>query len=134
MYAIYLFVSPLHPSLPQGTFTVEVHVVLLLRIIEKCVDPLSSRLLTADIFTGLSKHRCKVLHLSVLLKWILGVDLLNFQDNIALNFVFFLFFDDLQMVLPPVLEQVVSCRDAIAQEYLMECIIQVWLNKITLPY
>ena len=29
------------------------------------------------------------------------------------------------LVLPGVLEQVVSCRDAIAQEYLMECIIQV---------
>ena len=28
-------------------------------------------------------------------------------------------------VLPSVLEQVVSCRDGIAQEYLMECIIQV---------
>ena len=28
-------------------------------------------------------------------------------------------------VLPGILEQVVSCRDAIAQEYLMECIIQV---------
>lgn len=30
-----------------------------------------------------------------------------------------------QLVLPGILEQVVSCRDAIAQEYLMECIIQV---------
>ena len=29
------------------------------------------------------------------------------------------------LVLPGILEQVVSCRDAIAQEYLMECIIQV---------
>ena len=29
-------------------------------------------------------------------------------------------------VLPGVLEQVVSCRDAIAQEYLMECVIQVF--------
>ena len=28
-------------------------------------------------------------------------------------------------VLPNVLEQVIKCRDAIAQEYLMECIIQV---------
>jgi len=32
-----------------------------------------------------------------------------------------------QLVLPGILEQVVSCRDAIAQEYLMECIIQVSL-------
>ena len=30
-----------------------------------------------------------------------------------------------RVVLPGILEQVVSCRDAIAQEYLMECIIQV---------
>lgn len=30
-----------------------------------------------------------------------------------------------QTVLPNVLEQVVKCRDPIAQEYLMECIIQV---------
>ena len=31
----------------------------------------------------------------------------------------------LQTVLPDILEQCVSCRDSIAQEYLMECIIQV---------
>ena len=31
----------------------------------------------------------------------------------------------IQDVLPTVLEQVIKCRDAIAQEYLMECIIQV---------
>lgn len=30
-----------------------------------------------------------------------------------------------QVVLPGVLEQVVNCRDSLAQEYLMECIIQV---------
>jgi hypothetical protein len=35
----------------------------------------------------------------------------------------------LQLVLPGILEQVVSCRDAIAQEYLMECIIQVSLSS-----
>jgi hypothetical protein len=34
----------------------------------------------------------------------------------------------LQLVLPGILEQVVSCKDAIAQEYLMECIIQVSVN------
>ena len=33
------------------------------------------------------------------------------------------------LVLPGILEQVVSCRDAIAQEYLMECIIQVRVEK-----
>lgn len=30
-----------------------------------------------------------------------------------------------QIVLSGVLEQVVNCRDSLAQEYLMECIIQV---------
>ena len=35
----------------------------------------------------------------------------------------------LQDVLPTVLEQVIKCRDAIAQEYLMECIIQVERNE-----
>ena len=33
------------------------------------------------------------------------------------------------MVLPGILEQVVSCRDALAQEYLMECIIQVFPDE-----
>jgi vacuolar protein sorting-associated protein 35 len=38
-------------------------------------------------------------------------------------------FDDLmKIVLPKIMEQVVSCRDPIAQEYLMECIIQVRLR------
>jgi len=35
-------------------------------------------------------------------------------------------------VLPGLLEQVVSCRDAIAQEYLMECIIQVFPDEFHL--
>ena len=33
-----------------------------------------------------------------------------------------------ELVLPGILEQNVSCRDAIAQEYLMECIIQVEID------
>ncbi|KAG1700050.1 Vacuolar protein sorting-associated protein 35 [Nymphon striatum] len=37
-----------------------------------------------------------------------------------------------KLVLPGVLEQVVSCRDAIAQEYLMECIIQVFPDEFHL--
>ncbi|KAG8195012.1 hypothetical protein JTE90_008184 [Oedothorax gibbosus] len=37
-----------------------------------------------------------------------------------------------KMVLPGILEQVVSCRDAIAQEYLMECIIQVFPDEFHL--
>lgn len=34
-----------------------------------------------------------------------------------------------KLVLPGVLEQVVSCKDAIAQEYLMECVIQVFPDE-----
>lgn len=41
---------------------------------------------------------------------------------------------DLEMyqktILPSVLEQVVNCKDVIAQEYLMEVVIQVW----TIPF
>lgn len=36
------------------------------------------------------------------------------------------------VVLPGLLEQVVSCRDAIAQEYLMECLIQVFPDEFHL--
>ncbi len=37
-----------------------------------------------------------------------------------------------KIVLPGILEQVVSCRDPIAQEYLMECIIQVFPDEMHL--
>lgn len=37
-----------------------------------------------------------------------------------------------KLVLPGILEQAVSCRDAIAQEYLMECIIQVFPDEFHL--
>ncbi|XP_074645707.1 vacuolar protein sorting-associated protein 35-like [Tubulanus polymorphus] len=37
-----------------------------------------------------------------------------------------------KMVLPGVLEQAVSCRDPIAQEYLMECVIQVFPDEFHL--
>ena len=37
-----------------------------------------------------------------------------------------------RMILPGILEQVVSCRDSIAQEYLMECIIQVFPDEFHL--
>jgi len=37
-----------------------------------------------------------------------------------------------KFVLPGVLEQVVSCKDAIAQEYLMECVIQVFPDEFHL--
>lgn len=36
------------------------------------------------------------------------------------------------VVLPAVLEQIVSCRDSIAQEYLMECLIQVFPDEFHL--
>lgn len=37
-----------------------------------------------------------------------------------------------RLILPGILEQAVSCRDAIAQEYLMECIIQVFPDEFHL--
>ena len=37
-----------------------------------------------------------------------------------------------KMVLPNILEQIVKCRDAIAQEYLMECVIQVFPDEFHL--
>lgn len=37
-----------------------------------------------------------------------------------------------KLILPGILEQVVSCRDDIAQEYLMECIIQVFPDEFHL--
>ncbi|XP_012271457.1 vacuolar protein sorting-associated protein 35 isoform X2 [Orussus abietinus] len=37
-----------------------------------------------------------------------------------------------KLVLPGILEQVVSCKDSIAQEYLMECIIQVFPDEFHL--
>ncbi|CAL4064925.1 unnamed protein product [Meganyctiphanes norvegica] len=37
-----------------------------------------------------------------------------------------------KMVLPGILEQAVSCRDALSQEYLMECIIQVFPDEFHL--
>jgi hypothetical protein len=46
------------------------------------------------------------------------------------NFSLYKFLNSsLQLVLPGILEQAVSCRDAIAQEYLMECIIQVNMSS-----
>ncbi|XP_014777339.1 vacuolar protein sorting-associated protein 35 isoform X1 [Octopus bimaculoides] len=40
--------------------------------------------------------------------------------------------DKYKKVMPGILEQVVSCRDAIAQEYIMECIIQVFPDEFHL--
>ena len=38
-----------------------------------------------------------------------------------------------QVVLHSVMEQVIKCRDAIAQDYLMECIIQVTIQAVFNP-
>ena len=46
------------------------------------------------------------------------------KDESLVVFLYFIFV--CQDVLPGVLEQVICCKDAIAQEYLMECIIQVY--------
>ncbi|KNC72088.1 hypothetical protein SARC_15362, partial [Sphaeroforma arctica JP610] len=37
-----------------------------------------------------------------------------------------------QIILPGFMQQIVNCRDAIAQEYLMECIIQVFPDEFHL--
>ena len=37
-------------------------------------------------------------------------------------------------VLPQVLEQVVNCRDAIAQQYLMECVVQAFPTEFHIPH
>ena len=38
-----------------------------------------------------------------------------------------------ETVLPQVLEQVVNCKDAIAQQYLMECIVQARVHLVHAP-
>ena len=62
--------------------------------------------------------------MEISLKPFLTIFLLEgFFDCIYVNFhVVVIVF---QVVLPGVLEHVVSCNEAIAQEYLMDCIIQV---------
>jgi hypothetical protein len=53
------------------------------------------------------------------------------QDLVGKNLTFISQLDGLDfkmysgLVLPRVLEQIVSCRDDIAQQYLMQCVIQV---------
>lgn len=54
------------------------------------------------------------------LKILVGTNLVRLSQLESVNFE-----EYQKMVLPGILEQVVSCRDAVAQEYLMECIIQV---------
>lgn len=54
------------------------------------------------------------------LRILVGTNLVRLSQLESVNFE-----EYQKMVLPGILEQVVSCRDAVAQEYLMECIIQV---------
>lgn len=54
------------------------------------------------------------------LRILVGTNLVRLSQLESINFE-----EYQKMVLPGILEQVVSCRDAVAQEYLMECIIQV---------
>ena len=55
------------------------------------------------------------------LRILVGTNLVRLSELEAVDSVLYV-----KSVLPSVLEQVLKCRDAIAQEYLMECIIQVF--------
>ena len=76
---------------------------------------------------GHSREREKRERERLELRILVGTNLvrLSHLDNVDLDIY-------KQNVLPGVLEQVVSCRDAIAQEYLMECIIQVFPDEMHL--
>lgn len=58
-----------------------------------------------------------------------GIDVEKYKQVINYNRYLYILHCKLQFtskdILTFILEQIVSCRDAIAQEYLMECIIQV---------
>merc|ERR1712223_874284 len=76
---------------------------------------------------GHSRDREKKERERMELRILVGTNLVRLSqlDNIALAMY--------KSAVPPgVLEQVVSCRDAIAQEYLMECIIQVFPDEMHL--
>ena len=59
------------------------------------------------------------------LRILVGTNLVRLSELESVNFE-----EYQKTVLPGILEQVVSCRDAVAQEYLMECIIQVTFRKV----
>ncbi|KAL0276752.1 UNVERIFIED_CONTAM: hypothetical protein PYX00_004258 [Menopon gallinae] len=61
------------------------------------------------------------------LRILVGTNLVRLSQLESVNFE-----EYQKMVLPGILEQVVSCRDAVAQEYLMECIIQVFPDEFHL--
>lgn len=61
------------------------------------------------------------------LKILVGTNLVRLSQLDSVNLEIYQ-----KIILPSILEQVVSCRDAIAQEYLMECIIQVFPDEFHL--
>ncbi|EEB19086.1 vacuolar protein sorting, putative [Pediculus humanus corporis] len=61
------------------------------------------------------------------LRILVGTNLVRLSELESVNFE-----EYQKTVLPGILEQVVSCRDAVAQEYLMECIIQVFPDEFHL--
>ncbi|KAK2177624.1 hypothetical protein NP493_589g02015 [Ridgeia piscesae] len=61
------------------------------------------------------------------LRILVGTNLVRLSQLEAVNIDIFK-----KHVLPGILEQVVSCRDAISQEYLMECVIQVFPDEFHL--
>lgn len=61
------------------------------------------------------------------LKILVGTNLVRLSQLESVNLEIYQ-----KIILPSILEQVVSCRDAIAQEYLMECIIQVFPDEFHL--
>ena len=61
------------------------------------------------------------------LRILVGTNLVRLSELEAVDSTLYV-----KSVLPSVLEQVVKCRDAIAQEYLMECIIQVFPDEFHL--
>lgn len=61
------------------------------------------------------------------LRILVGTNLVRLSELDAIDSTLYI-----KSVLPSVLEQVVKCRDAIAQEYLMECVIQVFPDEFHL--
>ena len=61
------------------------------------------------------------------LRILVGTNLVRLSELEAIDSTLYV-----KSVLPSILEQVVKCRDAIAQEYLMECIIQVFPDEFHL--
>ncbi|EDQ86414.1 uncharacterized protein MONBRDRAFT_28281 [Monosiga brevicollis MX1] len=76
---------------------------------------------------GHSRDRTKREEERMQLRLLVGTNLVRISslDNLTLD-------DYDERILPYILEQIVSCKDAIAQEYLLECIIQVFPDEFHL--